>query len=137
MLRLIKTTLAGLAFAAALGLPVSAQDKAIEGTISQQFEAFKADDFAQAFTYATPSLQRFFQSPRNFGRMVTQGYPMVWRPAQVTFLELTPMGDAMVQKVQVIDQKGVIHILAYRMEQVEGGWRIGGVQILSSAEATA
>ena len=78
-------------FAAALGLLVSflavdraaAQQAEIEGTISSQIEAFKADDFDQAFTYATPTLQRLFRSPQNFERMVTQGYPMVWRPAEV------------------------------------------------------
>ena len=88
----------------------SAQQAEIEGTIGSQIDAFRADDFEQAFTYATPNLQRLFQTPQNFERMVTQGYPMVWRPAEVTYLEL---------------------------EETDQGWRIGGVQILDSADLSA
>ncbi|OAN73413.1 DUF4864 domain-containing protein [Sulfitobacter sp. EhC04] len=115
----------------------AAQSTEIEGTIDSQFEAFKADDFATAFTYATPSLQQLFQSPQNFQRMVTQGYPMVWRPAEVRYLELRERGGAMWQKVQITDAKGFTHILDYKMEQTDMGWRIGAVQILDAPGATA
>lgn len=132
-------------FAAALGLLVSflavdraaAQQAEIEGTISSQIEAFKADDFDQAFTYATPTLQRLFRSPQNFERMVTQGYPMVWRPAEVEYLELAEHGGSHWQKVRIVDQKGFTHILLYRMMMTDAGWRIGGVQILEAPGATA
>ncbi len=115
----------------------AAQSTEIEGTINSQFEAFKADDFATAFTYATPSLQQLFQSPQNFQRMVTQGYPMVWRPAEVRYLELRERGGSMWQKVQITDAKGFTHILDYKMEETDMGWRIGAVQILDAPGATA
>lgn len=115
----------------------AAQSTEIEGTINSQFEAFKADDFATAFTYATPSLQQLFQSPQNFQRMVTQGYPMVWRPAEVRYLELRKRGGSMWQKVQITDAKGFTHILDYKMEETDLGWRIGAVQILDAPGATA
>lgn len=120
---------------AALG--VAAQQAEIEGTISSQIEAFKADDFEQAFTYATPDLQRLFQSPQNFQRMVTQGYPMVWRPAEVTYLEIEERGSILFQKVQIVDAKGRQHLLLYRMVQTDQGWRIGGVQILQASDFSA
>ena len=109
----------------------AAQSTEIEGTINSQF------DFATAFTYATPSLQQLFQSPQNFQRMVTQGYPMVWRPAEVRYLELRERGGAMWQKVQITDAKGFTHILDYKMEETDMGWRIGAVQILDAPGATA
>ncbi|MDD9720322.1 DUF4864 domain-containing protein [Sulfitobacter sp. PR48] len=115
----------------------AAQSTEIEGTINSQFEAFKADDFATAFTYATPSLQQLFQSPQNFQRMVTQGYPMVWRPAEVRYLELRERGGSMWQKVQITDAKGFTHNLDYKMEETDMGWRIGAVQILDAPGATA
>lgn len=115
----------------------AAQSTEIEGTINSQFEAFKADDFATAFTYATPSLQQLFQSPQNFQRMVTQGYPMVRRPAEVRYLELRERGGAMWQKVQITDARGFTHILDYKMEETDMGWRIGAVQILDAPGATA
>lgn len=114
-----------------------AQQSEIEGTIGSQLEAFKADDFDTAFTFATPSLQRLFQNSQNFERMVTQGYPMVWRPADVRYLDLRPENGAMMQTVEITDAEGRVHLLAYRMESTEAGWRIGGVQILKAPGVAA
>lgn len=119
----------GLAFGA------QAQDADIRATIGQQFEAFKADDFATAFSFASPTLKRFFQTPQNFGRLVSEGYPMVWRPADVDYLELREEDGTYLQKVQIKDRKGRFHVLEYRMIQTPDGWRIGGVQILEAAGA--
>jgi hypothetical protein len=137
MLKLVLSTLGGALVSLMLAFGAAAQQGDIQGTISNQIEAFKADDFEQAFTYATPTLRRMFQSPQNFQRMVTTGYPMVWRPADVQYLELEEHGGSMWQKVQIVDEKGFTHLLLYRMQQTEEGWRIGGVQILEAPAATA
>ena len=137
MWKAIMGMLGGMILSLTLGIEVNAQQAEIEGTISSQIEAFKSDDFEQAFTYATPNLQRLFQSPANFQRMVTQGYPMVSRPAEVQYLELQERAGDQFQKVRITDQKGMIHLLLYRMQQTEAGWRIGGVQILKVPGATA
>ena len=114
-----------------------AQQSEIQGTIGSQLEAFKADDFDTAFTFATPSLRRLFQTPQNFERMVTQGFPMVWRPADVRYLDLREENGAMVQTVEITDAEGRVHRLAYLMEPTAEGWRIGGVQILEAPEVAA
>ena len=137
MLKTIRRALAGVFLSTLMALGAIAQQAEIEGTISSQLEAFKVDDFDRAFTFATPSLQDLFQNPQNFERMVTGGYPMVWRPGEVRFLELEEVGDAMFQKVQITDAKGMMHLLLYRMEETADGWRIGGVQILKMPGATA
>ncbi len=129
--------LGGLLMSVFLAVTATAQQAEIERTITSQLEAFKVDDFEQAFTYATPTLQRLFKTPQNFERMVTQGYPMVWRPAEVTYLELAEQRGALIQKVQIVDAKGFKHLLAYRMIKTDAGWRIGGVQILDSESVTA
>lgn len=131
----MKAVFFAVAFVVVTALGAQAQDADIRGTISRQFEAFKADDFATAFTFASPTLQQFFQSPQNFGRMVTQGYPMVWRPAAVDYLELREEDGTYHQKVQITDAKGRFHILEYRMMQTSEGWRISGVQILEAGGA--
>jgi len=114
-----------------------AQGAEIKGTISQQFEAFKADDFASAFAFASPTLQQFFRTPENFGRMVTQGYPMVWRPADIRFLDLSDEDGVYRQKVLVRDAGGASHVLEYQMQETPEGWRINGVQILKDPGASA
>lgn len=64
---------------------VVAEDTKIQNVIAAQIEAFQQDDFQTAFTFASPKIQMLFGSPENFGKMVQNGYPMVWRPSDVTF----------------------------------------------------
>jgi hypothetical protein len=133
----ILAMLGGVMLLVASTLGAVAQQSEIQGTIGSQLEAFKADDFDTAFTFATPSLQRLFQNPQNFERMVTQGYPMVWRPADVQYLNLREENGAMMQTVQITDAEGATHLLKYRMEATDEGWRIGGVQILEAPGVAA
>lgn len=127
----------GMVLTALLSFGAAAQSTEIEGTINSQFEAFKADDFEGAFEYATPTLQMLFRSPENFKRMVTTGYPMVWRPAEVRYLELRERGGGLWQKVQITDGKGFVHLLDYKMEETDLGWRIGGVVVLEAPGVSA
>ena len=57
-------------FSACLALPVAAQEAPIQKTIQSQIDAFLADDFARAFTFASPNIKGIFGTPENFGAMV-------------------------------------------------------------------
>ena len=134
-LALVLGFLAGLAL-----LPALAQDTrsdGIEGTIRSQIDAFIADDFATAFTFASPMIKRVFGNSDNFGAMVRQGYPMVWRPSDVRFLELEDVGGRPVQRVLLVDQAGVAYVAEYEMIQTAQGWQINGVSIERSPEVGA
>jgi hypothetical protein len=109
-----------------------AQGADIKSTIDRQIEAFRADDFEAAFGFASPNLQRLFGSPENFRSMVTRGYPMVWKPAEVRYLELADVNGSLWQKVLIKDRKGVVHVLGYRMLETDMGWKISGVQLFPS-----
>jgi len=123
-----------IAFWVAAALPVWAEGKAIETTIRAQITALQADDFDRAFTYASPTIQQIFRAPEVFGRMVRQGYPMVYRPSAIEFLELASVEGYYWQKVQIRDGQGRYHLMAYQMVQLDGLWRINGVQLLQSRE---
>ena len=116
---------------------VLAPNPEIEATITGQFDAFLAEDVGAAWQFASPNIQRIFRDAQNFGRIVEQGYPMVWAPAQVDFIDLQSFGGILVQRVQVIDQAGNAHYLGYQMIQTEGGWKINGVQILPPPQVAA
>ena len=66
MAQRILTVIGGLLLSVVLTFGASAQQSDFQATIQSQFDAFKADDFETAFTFATPSLQRLFQTPQNF-----------------------------------------------------------------------
>lgn len=104
----------------------------IETTIQSQIDAFLKDDFETAFSYASPSIQAIFGNSSRFGQMVRNGYPMVWRPSDVKFLEIRRQGPFLFQKVLVRDAKGAPHVLEYNMIETDNGWQIDGVQLLAA-----
>ena len=106
----------------------------IQTVIENQIAAFKVDNFAVAFSYASPSIQSMFGTAENFGVMVQRGYPMVWRPAEVQFLDLRKMSGDFWQQVLIRDQAGVRHMVLYRMQKGPDGWRINGVQLGKPAD---
>ena len=131
----LKTTMAALVMSLWAQTALAQElepNPAIEGTISSQIEAFRADAFAQAFTFASPNIQGMFGTPDNFGLMVRQGYPMVWRPGQLNFLELRNDQGLLWQKVMVQDQDGEFFILDYQMIETPAGWRIYGVYLVQA-----
>ncbi|MGI3170365.1 DUF4864 domain-containing protein [Pseudooceanicola sp. C21-150M6] len=107
--------------------PLTAQSVGPGDTVLRQFEAFRADDMEQAFSYASPMIKGYFRTPGNFGRMVEQGYPMVRDPGRVRLLDLREEGGKRLQRVEVIDGKGMAHTLDYEMIETEDGWKINGV----------
>jgi len=116
-----------LAFTAS-GARANADD--VQAVIGAQLEAFKADDFAEAFRYASPMIQTMFGTWQRFGTMVRNGYPMVWRPADVEYLDLQDRGGSLYQFVRIRDAQGGTHLLEYQMIRNQAGWRINGVRIL-------
>lgn len=135
-----------LALVAALGLAAAvpqgaraqsaAEAEAIETVILNQIEAMQVDDWDLAFTFASPTIQGIFGDPGNFSRMVMNGYPMVWRPADVRVGQLTASPQGLVQTMLFEDQQGRFYVADYYMQMVDGVWRINGVQI-RPAEAGA
>ncbi len=115
-----------------LGLwaPATAQEAPIEDTIRSQIDAFLADDFVTAFTFASPNIQGIFGTPENFGQMVRQGYPMVHRPSGVQMGELRDVAGALWQRVFVTDAAGRGHVLDYQMVETADGWKINAVEVL-------
>lgn len=125
-------------------LPLQAQDarsSAVVDTIQSQLDAFQEDDFAKAFTYASPAIKRLFGNPDRFGAMVRNGFPMVWRPSAVEFLdfkdEAESEGGQVSQMVLFRDANGVPVVMEYFMIETENGWQIDGVQPVQAPDVAA
>lgn len=110
---------------------------AIRRVISDQIAAFEADDFATAFTFASPGIREMFGTPDRFGRMVREGYPMVWHPGDVRFSDLGERDGRTVQRMLVTDTAGALFVLEYEMVPGEQGWRIDGVRVLRDGDVGA
>jgi hypothetical protein len=106
----------------------------IQAVILGQIEAFRSDDFAAAFGFASDGIRRLFGSAERFGQMVRQGYPMVHRPAGLKWLDLREAHGRQMQRVQITDAQGRSHELLYDMVLTATGWKIAGVHLLPAPD---
>ncbi len=133
---------AGLAFVSPLPLraapDVSAADaKAVREVIEAQLAAFAADDADKAFSYAAPGIRAMFVTAERFLAMVRQGYPVVHRPATVTFLKPEWLDDKLIQRVQMTDAAGAPWMVVYELErQADRAWRIAACVAARGAART-
>ena len=120
---------------AALAQDVTLSDSdraAIRDIIGKQVEAFRRDDGAAAFGYASPAIQGMFGTPEIFMDMVRQGYPPVYRPRVFDFREIVDLHGQPAQKVRVIGPDGRPVTAYYPMIQLpDGSWRINGCWLTS------
>ena len=126
--------------AAAFSLPAAAEPvaagdaKAVRAVVEAQLDAFAADDAKRAFSYAAPSIREMFGTPDQFMAMVKGGYPVVYRPASITFLQPAWTQGQLVQGVHLTDASGALWIAIYRLErQADKSWRISGCEVQPSA----
>lgn len=131
----------------ALALPAQAQVSAqisgadrtaIRNVIEGQVEAFRRDDGAAAFGYASPNIQGMFGTAETFMEMVRQGYRAVYRPKLFEFREIVTLNGMVTQKVHVIGPDGRPVTAFYPMaQQPDGNWRIEGCYLQAPEDLQA
>jgi hypothetical protein len=102
-----------------------ADARAARKVIEAQLAAFADDDAERAFSFAAPSIRESFGSAEKFMTMVRQGYPVVYRPTSVRFLEPVLDSGTLLQRVRMTDDIGVPWMVVYSLErQDDKTWRI-------------
>jgi len=133
MRRALIATILVLALAPALAGAQAVSDadaRAVRDVIEAQLDAFKRDDAARAFSYATPGIRATFGSAETFMAMVREQYAVVYRPRSVSFDAPMIAGVEMVQPVHMTDADGRAWLALYPMEkQPDGSWRINGCHL--------
>ena len=126
---------AALASTTVRAAPVSAADtRSARAVVEGQLAAFAADDAQRAFSFAAPSIREMFGTPDRFMAMVRSGYPVVYRPATVSFLHPEWNDRELVQGVHLTDSKGSLWLAVYRLErQADASWRITGCDVQPAA----
>jgi len=137
--RSLCTLLLVLAPLAANAQAVSAADAAaVRRVIEAQLDAFRKDDAARAFSYATAGIRLTFGTAENFMEMVRSEYPVVYRPRSVAFDAPVAAGDDdIVQPVRLTDGDGRAWIALYPMQRgADGVWRTNGCQLRRLGQET-
>jgi hypothetical protein len=110
-----------------------AQAREMRAVVQAQLAAFAADDSVRAFSFAAPAIRRMFVTPEKFMTMVRSGYPVVYRPASVSFLKPTVVDGEFIQGVQMTDANGAVWLAVYQLQrQKNKRWLIHGVQVVES-----
>ena len=124
---------------AAPALAVEPADRAaIRDVIERQIDAFRRDDAAAAYAFASPGIRRMFPDQDIFLRMVRENYPAVHRPGTVLFGELKSGPNGPEQEVRLTDGAGNSWVALYHLEQQpNGAWLISGCIVRKAPEQPA
>ena len=111
---------------------------AIRQVIQSQLDAFKRDDGAAAYAFASPLIQQKFGTAEHFMTMVRTAYPAVYRPKAVEFRELASSDDmGVMQKVFFVGPDGAGVLAFYQMErQPDGSWKISGCFVTTAPDTS-
>lgn len=111
---------------------------AVRSVIEGQLSAFAADDADRAFSFASQNIQEMFITARNFMDMVRIAYPVVYRPAGVSFQVPVKRGDDVWQAVQMRDARGIDWVAIYNLQRRgNGAWKINGCVLKKDTDRPA
>ena len=135
--------IAVVALVAGFGLPaaagqVSAGDApAIHTIIQGQIDAFRQDDGAAAYAFASPTIKQIFPSVSAFMDMVRGQYQPVYRPRSFAFGPLTDSPSGLQQKVFLVGPNGKSWVALYTLQrQADGTWKINSCVLLPDNSPT-
>ena len=115
--------------------PVEAS--AVRAVVQAQLDAFALDDAAKAFSFASPDIRNQFGDASTFMSMVRQGYPMVIRPASISFFQPAAQGGAVWQVLRLRDQQGRVWRAVYELRrQPDKTWRVNGCTVQPDSEGS-
>jgi|HubBroStandDraft_4_1064222.scaffolds.fasta_scaffold245781_1 hypothetical protein len=105
--------------------------------IENQIDAFRKDDGAAAFAFASPALQEIFRDPDHFMAMVRNGYQPVYRPKSYAFGKITESDSGLTASLSIEDQEGHAWTAIYTLEkQPDGSWRITSCRLIEAGLST-
>jgi hypothetical protein len=121
----------------ALAEEITREDQsAFQQVISDQIDAFNADDGVRAYSHAAPVIKQLFPTPDIFMTMVKQGYQPVYRQKSFNFGEVTNDTGRPEQEVTIVDMNGQVWTAIYSFErQPNGSWKISGCRLVRAAGA--
>lgn len=107
----------------------------VRAVITSQLEAFRANDGATAYSFASPTIKSMFGSEDRFMSMVQQGYPPVYRSSNVVFGPMTTYGKGYKQEVNLSGPDGDSWVATYTLErQDDGSMKITGCTLRKSTD---
>jgi hypothetical protein len=136
------TSLAAVGFVIAVGAAAAQSAGAadpvdVQAIIARQMDAFKRDDAAGAYGFASAGIKALFPTPAGFLAMVRDQYKPVYRPKSIVFgaLKATPAG--LQQTVAIIDADRQAWTAVYTFtKEADGLWHISGCALIKAPQTS-
>ena len=106
--------------------PTEAVKKELTTVIDDQLAAFRANDYAKAFTFASSGIQGMF-APEDFEKMVRTVYPVIANSVSNTYGVMFDAGEEAVVNVRVQNASKQSIEYQYLLKKEAGAWKINGV----------
>ena len=104
--------------------------RAVRGVVEAQLKALADDNPAQAYSYASPAIKSQFHDAATFSEMVHRSYPMLIRPASISFFRPEAGEGVIIQAVHFRDREGNFWRAVYELQQQpDKSWRINGCAV--------
>jgi len=102
-------------------------EEIVKKVISSQLMAFKERNVEKAYSFAAPNIKRQFFNAKNFGLMVKNGNPVIWRQKNYQFVKFSSNGTRSIQRVLFRSNTDALLTYDYLLEKFSNEWRIAGV----------
>ena len=102
-------------------------EEIVKKVISSQLMAFKERNLEKAYSFAAPNIKRQFFNAKNFGLMVKNGYPVIWRQKNYQFVKFSSNGTRSIQRVLFRSNTDALLTYDYLLEKFSNKWSIAGV----------
>ena len=113
-----------------------AMKKELAKVIEAQLTAFRADDYAQAYTFAAAGVKEMF-ALAEFERMVKAGYPIIAHSASAEYGLTLDSGEEAVVNVRIVGAAdGQVVDYLYTLGKEDGAWKITGVSELRREDSS-
>jgi hypothetical protein len=121
-------------WAAAQSPTLSAADRRdIQEVVQAQLDAFAVDDAKRAYDLADAGVRKRFGDAHAFLAMVRTQYPMVHRPATVSFLQADSERGVAIQRVRMTGADGSHWLVTYLLQNTQRQWRISACIVVPDA----
>ena len=109
--------------------PSTAEVKSeITAVIDAQLAAFRANDYARAYSFAATEIKGMFNATE-FEEMVRKAYPVIAKSTSVDYGFSFDTGEQAVIYVRVQDAAKTAAQYQYLLKKEDGAWRITGVTV--------
>ena len=103
--------------------------------IESQLTAFRQDDYARAYNFASSALKTRISLPA-FERMVKSGYPFIAKSSAVQFGVILDNGEEALVNATIAGESGALRHYQYLLQRERSGWKIISVTEVKSIGMT-